>query len=60
MKNLAPVSARFTRSHEGYVHPARLDAWEQAALLGGPEAFRPVWPGGSISGSDDGWDDCDE
>lgn len=60
MTNLAPVSARFTRTHEGYQHPERLDRWEQAALLAGPEAMRPIWPGGSISGSDDGWDDCDE
>jgi hypothetical protein len=54
------MAARFERSHEGYVHPARLDAWEQAALNLGPESARPIWPGGSISGSDDGWDDCDE
>jgi hypothetical protein len=60
MKNLSPMAARFERNHEGYVHPARLDAWEQAALNLGPESARPIWPGGSISGSDDGWDDCDE
>ena len=61
MKNLSPMAARFSRTHEGYVHPARLDAWEQAALNLGPESCgRPIWPGGSISGSDDGWDDCDE
>ena len=45
----------------GYVDPARLDAWLQAALNLGPESCgRPIWPGGSISGSDDGWDDSDE
>ena len=60
MKHLSPMAARFTRSHEGYEHPARLDAWEQAALNLGPESMRPIWPGGSISGSDNGWDDCDE
>ncbi len=59
MNELAPVAGRFTRSHEGYVHPAKLDAWEQAALTQGPDEMRPVWPGGSISGCDDGWDDCD-
>lgn len=52
------MSARFTRSHEGYVHPPRLDAWEQTVI--GPDGMRPSWPGGSISGCDDGWDDCDE
>lgn len=58
MKALSPMSARFTRSHEGYIHPPKLDAWEQNAV--GPEAARMIWPGGSISGCDDGWDDCDE
>lgn len=58
MKQLAPMAARFTRSHEDYVHPARLGAWEQAVM--GPELEAARWPGGSISGSDDGWDDCDE
>jgi hypothetical protein len=58
MKQLAPMAARFTRSHKGYQHPARLDAWEQAIMAPEPEGMR--WPGGSISGSDDGWDDCDE
>jgi hypothetical protein len=60
MEHLSPVAGRFTRSHAGYHHPARLDAWEQAALNLGPESMRPIWPGGSISGCDDGWDDCDE
>ncbi|MEO8829276.1 hypothetical protein [Lapillicoccus sp.] len=60
MKQLSPVAGRFTRSHVGYNHPARLAAWEQAALDLGPESMRPIWPGGSISGCDDGWDDCDE
>ena len=58
MKQLAPMAARFTRTHEGYQHPAKLDAWEQAVMGSDLEAMR--WPGGSISGSDDGWDDCDE
>lgn len=56
---LTPVVGRFTRTHAGYIHPSRLEAWEIDALAGAPQA-RPVWPGGSISGSDDGWDDCDE
>ena len=37
---------------------AKLDAWEKAVM--GPELEAMRWPGGSISGSDDGWDDCDE
>jgi hypothetical protein len=56
----APVAARFIRTHEGYQHPTRLDAWERDVIGGLPTMQRPVWPGGSISGSDDGWDDCDE
>ena len=61
MKNLSPMAARFSRTHEGYVHPARLDAWEQAALnLARGRAAGRSPPGGSISGSDDGWDDSDE
>lgn len=54
-----PMAGRFTRTHEGYEHPARLDAWEQSQFANIP-SMAPRWPGGSISGSDDGWDDCDE
>ena len=56
----APVAGRFTRTHEGYVHPERLDRWEKRAFASLPQLARPKWPGGSISGCDDGWDDCDE
>jgi hypothetical protein len=55
-----PISGRFTRTHQGYVHPARLDAWERSMIESVPMARPPRGPGGSISGSDDGWDDYDE
>ncbi len=55
-----PVAGRFTRTHEGYVHPTRLDAWERSMIASIPQMRPPRGPGGSISGSDDGWDDCDE
>ncbi|MDN5790094.1 MAG: hypothetical protein L0H25_04400 [Micrococcales bacterium] len=59
MKSLSPIAARFTRGLEGYVHPARLEAWEQAAA--GPESVGIGWPGvGTISCSSCGCDDCDE
>lgn len=58
MNNLTPIAGRFTQAYEGYVHPAKLDAYESTIV--GPEGLRPSWPGGSISGSDQCWDDCDE
>jgi len=36
MKHLSPVAGRFSRSHAGYNHPARLDVREQAALTSVP------------------------
>ena len=60
MKNLSPMAARFERSHEGYVHPARSTPGSRPRSTWARSSMRPIWPGGSISGSDDGWDDCDE
>lgn len=57
---LGPVSGRFTRTHDGYVLPARLQAWEQSIVASIPQMRPPRGPGGSISGSGDGWDDSDE
>jgi hypothetical protein len=57
---LGPVAGRFVRTHEGHVEPARLAAWESSAVASSTKARAPRGPGGSISGSGDGWDDCDE
>ena len=59
-QTLSPVAGRFVRTHEEYVHPARLDRWERRTISTLQMARPPKGPGGSISGSDDGWDDCDE
>lgn len=58
--NFGPVASRFIRDSEGYVAPASLARWERSAIESLPQMRPPVGPGGSISGSGQGWDDCDE
>ena len=55
-----PVAGRFTRSTADYVQPASLARWERSAVERLPQMRPPRGPGGSISGSGQGWDDCDE
>ena len=55
-----PVAGRFNRTDETYVNPARLERWEKSVVERLPQMRPPRGPGGSISGSGQGWDDSDE
>jgi hypothetical protein len=55
-----PVAGRFTRTPETCTTPARLERWERSAIERIPSMRPPRGPGGSISGSGQGWDDSDE
>jgi hypothetical protein len=53
-----PVVSRFVRGHDGYEAPAELAEWE-SAVTQSTKGRAPRGPGGSMSGSGNGWDDSD-
>jgi hypothetical protein len=58
-ENFGPVAGRFSRTADGYEAPERLMRWERSAIERLPQMRPPRGPGGSISGSGQGWDDSD-
>ena len=59
-EKFGPVVGQFTRTIAGYEQPASLQRWERSVVERLPQMRPPRGPGGSISGSGQGWDDCDE